>query len=97
MQYVCLSLTGAWAQKLSIATAIDKTQKLVDIIGGVDGFELGPLSVRGLKGPRADLECHIGASKQELAVDGIITLFGMDVQTHVIVKFLPKPVFKFYL
>ena len=97
MQYVCSSLSVAWVQKLSIVTAIDKTHKLVDIIGGVDGFELGPLSVRGLKGPRTDLECHIGVSKQELAVDGIITLFGMDVQTHVIVKFLPKPVFKFYL
>ena len=78
-------------------TAIDKAQNSVDIVGGIDNFELGPLSVRGSKGPRATLECHIGVSKQQLIIDGIVSIFDMSAQTNINVQFLPEPIFKFYL
>ena len=79
-------------------TAIDKAQKSVDIIGGVDNnFELGPLSVRGSKGSGATLECHVGASTQQLVINGVVTLFDMEAQISINVQFLPEPIFKFCL
>ncbi|KAF8557569.1 hypothetical protein OG21DRAFT_277948 [Imleria badia] len=84
-------------KRANVQCTIDKAQKSLDIIGSIDNFELGPLSVRGSKGPRATLECHIGVSKQQLVIDGIVTLFDMKAQTYIDVQFLPKPKFKFYL
>ncbi|KAF8545538.1 hypothetical protein OG21DRAFT_1429117, partial [Imleria badia] len=37
-------------QRANIECTIDKAQKSLDIIGSIDNFELGPLSVRGSKG-----------------------------------------------
>lgn len=70
---------------------------MVDIIGGVDNFELGPLSIHGSKGPRAEVNCNIGVSKQQLVIDGVVKLFDMQAQTYVDIQFLPEPIFKFYL
>ncbi|KAF8434528.1 hypothetical protein L210DRAFT_3410298 [Boletus edulis BED1] len=83
-------------KRANIECTIDKAQKSVDIIGGIDNFELGPLSVHGSKGPRAELECHIGVSKQQLIVDGVVTLFDTKTQTYINIQFLPEPIFKFY-
>ncbi|KAF8122693.1 hypothetical protein EV363DRAFT_1553609, partial [Boletus edulis] len=84
-------------KRANIKCTIDKAQKSIDIIGGVDNFELGPLSVHGSKGPRAELECHIGVSKQQLIVDGVVTLFDTKAQAYIHIEFLPEPIFKFYL
>jgi hypothetical protein len=71
--------------------------QFVSITGGLDNFELGPLSLRGAKGPRAEIACHIGASKQQLTLDGVVSLFDMQAQTLVNMELMPEPQFKFYM
>lgn len=65
------------------------------IAGGVDNFELGPLSVRGARGPRASLECHVGTSLQQLTLDGAVSLFNIDAQIYVHIQFMPSPELEF--
>ncbi|KAJ7911531.1 hypothetical protein B0H13DRAFT_1614506 [Mycena leptocephala] len=84
-------------KRATIECNIDKARKSVYIAGELDNFELGPLSLRGCKGPRAELECYVGLAKQQLTVDGVVSLFEMQAQMYVNMQFLPEPQFKFYI
>lgn len=86
-----------WHIERIIVAGLDKAQKTINIVGGVDNFELGPLSVHGSQDPRAGVNCTIGVSKQKLSIDGVVALFDLEAQTHVEIQFLPEPIFKFFL
>jgi hypothetical protein len=84
-------------KRANIKCEIDKVNKSIAIEGGLDNFDLGPLSVRGTKGPRAELACHIGVSRQDLHIDGAVSMFDASAQTYIDVQFLPHPQFKFHV
>ena len=44
--------------------------------GGIDAFSLGPLSVRGVNGPRAIFELELTDSKQSGQIDGMVEIYG---------------------
>ncbi|PVF94618.1 hypothetical protein CPB86DRAFT_712792 [Serendipita vermifera] len=72
-----------------IACAIVGNQ--VTIKGGVDNFQLGPLSVRGPQGPRAIVDCAFGPSAQSVLIDGVISLFDVESLIHLEVNWIPSP------
>ncbi|PVF91963.1 hypothetical protein CPB86DRAFT_718410 [Serendipita vermifera] len=61
------------------------------IRGGVDNFQLGPLSVRGTQGPRAIVDCAFGPLAQSVLIDGVITFFDAESLIHVEVNLIPNP------
>lgn len=46
--------------------------------GSLDNFKLGPLAVRGTKGPSAGFDLELSASKQLVTIDGMIKLLGSE-------------------
>ena len=46
--------------------------------GGIDNFTLGPLSIRGAKGPRAMVDYELTSSKQAGKIDGLIEFLGVE-------------------
>ncbi|PVF92097.1 hypothetical protein CPB86DRAFT_239611 [Serendipita vermifera] len=75
--------------KADIACAFVGNQ--VVIKGGVDNFQLGPLSVRGTQGPRAIVDCAFGPLAQSVLIDGVITFFDAESLIHVEVNLIPSP------
>ncbi|PVF91964.1 hypothetical protein CPB86DRAFT_718414 [Serendipita vermifera] len=63
----------------------------VSIKGGVDNFQLGPLSVRGTQGPRAIVDCAFGPSAQSVLIDGMISFFDVESLIHLEVNWVPNP------
>ncbi|KAG8777477.1 hypothetical protein FRC16_004134 [Serendipita sp. 398] len=47
--------------------------------GGIDNFKLGPLTVRGVKEPRAMFELELTSSKQAGKIDGMIEFLGVEI------------------
>ena len=75
---------------------IDAPNLKVSLKGGVDDFTLGPLTVRGTTGPRAVIECDIGATDQHLLIDGVVSLFGLESTVHIAIDVLPTPKFEWF-
>ena len=46
--------------------------------GGIDDFTLGPLSIRGAKGPRVMVDYELISSKQAGKIDGLIEFLGVE-------------------
>ncbi|EFX02389.1 hypothetical protein CMQ_2438 [Grosmannia clavigera kw1407] len=78
-----------FGKRADIACSMSKTEGIC-IQGGVDNFELGPLTVRGKTGPRATLDCTLGPSSQHILVDGVATFLEDDVEVHVDISTLPE-------
>jgi hypothetical protein len=46
--------------------------------GGIDHFRLGPLTVRGVNGPRATFDLNLMSSEQSGKVNGVIDFLGVE-------------------
>ncbi|KAJ8064932.1 hypothetical protein OCU04_007236 [Sclerotinia nivalis] len=63
--------------------------------GGIDAFSLGPLSVRGVNGPRAIFELELTDSKQSGQIDGMVEIYGAQVAIVAHFALQPKLTFVF--
>jgi hypothetical protein len=59
-----------FGKKADVEVAISNAD--VKIAGDVDNFSLGPLTVRGKQGPRAQVDIQIGTTTQKAHVDGLV-------------------------
>ncbi|KAF9463146.1 hypothetical protein BDZ94DRAFT_1322048 [Collybia nuda] len=84
-------------KRAEIECKIDQAEKSIGIAGSIQNFKLGPLSLRGSNGPQAELKCHLGVLRQQLVIDGVVSLFDLQSQTCVDMQFMPEPKFKFFV
>ncbi|KAJ7785143.1 hypothetical protein DFH07DRAFT_934976 [Mycena maculata] len=64
--------------------------------GDVDNFKLGPLTVSGYKSEKANFNLELTPAKQSGFIDGMITIFGTEVQAHCDIQLRPEFKFEFY-
>jgi hypothetical protein len=82
-----------FSEKADVEVAISDSD--VQIVGDVDNFSLGPLTVRGKQGPRAQVDIQIGTTTQKAHIDGLIELFDANASLLLDFNILPSPTFQF--
>lgn len=87
----------AFGKKGSIAASFGSGG--AKLIGSVDNFSIGPLSVRSASGaPSASVDIELGSSRQHIVIDGAVTLFDVEgIAIQVLFDGVPTPVFSFHL
>lgn len=71
---------------------MNKARREIVLDGGVDNFVLGPLTVRGVTGPRATLNCVLGTNTQHVLLNGAVEIFDAHVKALVEIQLLPSPI-----
>lgn len=61
--------------------------------GWIDGFSLGPFSVRGTGGDRPLVDIEFDESKQHVLINGLLKLFDVTTALHLIFDIAPHPDF----
>lgn len=79
--------------KAEVACAIVGSE--VTLRGSINNMKLGPLTIRGMDGPKAMIECSLGQQSQHILVDGVAALFGAETSLHIEVWLYPRLSFSF--
>jgi hypothetical protein len=71
--------------------------KGIKIMANIEHFDIGPLSVKGATGPDPIVDIELTSSKQQVLIDGAVSIWGASASLHLDAAFSPAPKLDFWV
>ena len=78
-----------------VKAMVNISSSKVAAYGSIQGFQAGPLTIRGETGPDAVFDFEFSLTKQHVLIDGYVELFDASVGIYLRADLLPHPDFAF--
>jgi hypothetical protein len=71
--------------------------KGIKIMATIEHFDIGPLSVKGATSPDPIVDFELTSSKQQVLIDGAVSIWGASASLHLNAAFSPAPKLDFWM